>query len=539
MDYFIEVKLTMKTSKFWKKQEKEIIIHGSKMNIIESCVDRHAGNLELKNKVALSFEDEKSTIKEYTYWELEKEVNRFANLLKTKYNVKKGSRIAFFLPKCPESYTGFLGTIKSGCIAMPLFEAFQEQGLDLRLQRGDVNVIVTTKKLAKRISKKSRKLKTLKNIVLIDSWKHKRQLKKQSEEFKPVLVDKNQTAMMIFTSSTAGTPVAGIEISHYALVQQHYTGHAVLGLNNKSKYWCTAHPGWVTGSVYGIVSPLSIGASIYVLEGRFNSKTWISFLKKNKISVLYTAPTALRLLKGEIKKLDLKQLKTLGSVGEALTKTTYDFYKKLGVEINDTYWQTETGAIVIATMQGEKRKRGTIGKAVKGINVQVKNKVIVIEKPWPAMMTGIYKHEKMYKDYFDGKWFKTNDLAKKDKQGFFYFEGRHDDIIKTSGERVSPIEIESILMKHSAVKEAAVIGIPDKIRGSILKAFIILNSKVKNKKDKKSDEQLQKDIGMFVKKNYAGHAYPKQVEFVSELPKTNSGKIIRMKLREDELKKSK
>lgn len=197
----------------------------------------------------------------------------------------------------------------------------------------------------------------------------------------------------------------------------------------------------------------------------------------------------------------------------------------MGKEIAETYWQTETGAIVIASLASEKKKAGSMGKAIPGINVKLKNGMITLEKPWPAMMTGIYKHDKMYKSYFEGKWFKTSDSARMDKEGYLFFEGRKDDMIKTSGERVSPIELESFMMKHSAVKEAAVIGVPDALKGEIIKGFVVLN------KGYEESEKLREEIKMFVKENYAGHAYPKILEFIKEMPKTNSGKIIRMKLR--------
>jgi len=326
---------------------------------------------------------------------------------------------------------------------------------------------------------------------------------------------------MIFTSSTAGTPVAGIEISHYALVQQYFTAEFALGLNKDSNYWCTAHPGWVTGSIYGIIAPLSIGCSIFILEQHFDAKKWIEFANNNKINILYTAPTALRLLKPVIKKQDLKFVEKINSVGEALTKATFDFYNDLGIKITDTYWQTETGAIVIANTE---HKYASMGKPIPGITAEIKDNAIALKPDFPSLMTGIYKHPKMFDSYFKDNWFKTNDNATLEN-GYFFFIGRGDDIIKTSGERVSPIEIESILMKHKSVHEAAVIGVPDKIKGSILKAFIVLNSNIKQTKE------LKEELSMFVKENYAGHSYPKQIQFIESLPKTNSGKIIRMELR--------
>jgi len=511
----------MKNDEFWAEKEKDIVLHKDKLNIIESCVDRHAE--KTPNKIAFVIEDNK-TIK-LTYKQLQEQVNKFANLLNS-LKVKENSKVFIFLPKVPELFISFLGAIKQGSIAVPLFEAFQSEGLELRLNRGDADVIITNTELANRLNKNIKnKVKTLKHILIIDNKEFKEQFEKQSSKFDAVLKNKNDTALMIFTSSTAGTPVAGIQISHYALVQQHFTAKLVLDLKPEDNYWCTAHPGWITGAVYGIIAPLSIGCTNFILERHFDSKVWIEFLNRNKISVMYTAPTALRMLKPEVKKEDLKILRNVCSVGEALASSIFDFYKKIGIEINDTYWQTETGALMIANTPQMKKKSGSMGKPLPGINAIIKKGMIGIEKGWPAMMTGIYKHEKMYKDYFDGKWFKTNDLARVDKEGYFFFEARKDDIIKTSGERVSPIEIESVLMEHKAVKETAIIGIPDEIKGQIIKAFIVLN------KGFEPSEQLKEELQAHVKKDYAGHAYPKQIQFMKELPKNNSGKIVKAKLK--------
>ncbi|MCU0642314.1 MAG: AMP-binding protein [archaeon] len=515
----------------WNKAEKDIVMHRGKMNIIESCVDRHAENAG--DRIAFVFEDESMGIVAYTYEQLEKEVNKFANMLKN-LGVRKKSRVFIFLPKIPEMYVSFLGTIKHGSIAAPLFEAFQEDGLMLRLERGDADVLITNSELLKRVPKNVKKrVKSLKHVLVVDSPEYKEQKAKCSSDFNAEMMAKEDTALMIFTSSTAGTPVAGVEIPHYALVQQHFTGKLVLDLNEFDNYWCTAHPAWVTGSVYGIIAPLSIGCTNYALEAHFDAGKWIDFIVKHKINVIYTAPTALKLLKSSIAKEDLASVRNICSVGEALPKTIFEHYKKLGVEINDSYWQSETGAMVIANYPGMKKKAGSIGKTLPGITAKIKDEMMELKKGWPAMMTGIYKHDAMYKSYFDGGWFKTNDRATRDKDGYFFFLGRRDDIIKTSGERVSPLEIENILLKHKAVHESAVIGVPDKIKGEIIKAFVVLNAGIR------PTNALKDEIAMFVKRNYAGHAYPKIVEFVPSLPKTNSGKIMRMYLREKEAKKAK
>ena len=513
--------LTKRMGNFWKAFERDIVSQGGRINAVES-IDRHAAD---PKSMALVFQNESGKVEEFTYLKLKEETCRFANLL-NRLKVRKGSRIFIFLPKIPEMYTAFLGAIRHGSIPIPLFEAFQSGGVSLRLERGDANVLITNRELSKRIPRDiGKKIPSLKHLLVTDSEQYRKGMRGSSPEFETVLKKKDDTAMMIFTSSTTGTPVAGIEIPHGAIIQQHQTAKLVLDLKENDRYWCTAHPGWVTGSVYGILAPLSIGCTNYIYEGHFDSKKWIKFIIKNRISVMYTAPTALRMLKSEIRSEDLKDVRVLASVGEALTSTLFNHYKKLGIEINDTYWQTETGAMVIANWPSLRKKSGSLGKPLPGITAAIIGGAIALKPDFPSLMTGIYKHDKMYRGYFEKGWFMTNDLARKDREGYFFFDARKDDIIKTSGERVSPIEIESILLKHESVKESAVIGIPDKIRGSIIKAFVVLN------KGAKGSEELKEKLKNFVKKDYAGHAYPREIEFADSLPKTESGKIMRNVLR--------
>ncbi len=494
----------------WKKEEKEIVFQGNKLNVVET-IEKIA--MENPDKLAVVFKN-RFTTEKLTYSELIKKINQVANYLNKK-KIKKNSRVFIFLPKCIEFYYLFLGIIKHGSVPCPIFEAFQEQGLYLRLDRGDADAVITNKELSKRLDKNKYKK------VIIDRA-FRKQLKSQKEKFSRVLKNKKDTCLMIFTSSTAGTPVAGIQIPHQGAVQWKYTAEKVLGLDKNKNYFCSAHPAWVTGSVYGILAPLLTGCCIYSIAGRFDVKAWLKFIKKNKIDIIYTAPTVLRFFRGNIKKSDLENVEKIFSVGEALQKSIVQAYHRLGLDVIDTYWQTETGAIVVANVN---KKEGSIGEAI-GVKIKTKKGMMVIEKSWPAMMTGIYKHEKMYKSYFLGKEFKTNDLAVK-KGSNFYFSGRRDDMIKTSGERVSPIEIENILLKHPAVKEVAVFGIPDKQKGEIIKAVIVVNRKFEGK----MSEKLKEQISMFVKQNYAGHSYPKVVEFIDKLPKGNSGKIIKSKLK--------
>ncbi|MEM4331026.1 MAG: AMP-binding protein, partial [Candidatus Pacearchaeota archaeon] len=486
----------------WKNLEKEYFLE--EKNFVELIEEFAQKNPSL---LALHFEYEKGSFVEFNYKEFVERINAYANFFYS-FNIKKGVRVAIFLPKCHQFYFSMLSLIKIGAIPIPLFEAFQQEGLQLRLEKGEAEFLITNKELLKRY----KKVKTIKKIFLIEDLEKVYSVN-ESKTFKP---SEKDACLMLFTSSTAGTPVAGILLPYKGAVQWIYTSKRVLKLDRGKRYFCSAHPAWVTGSIYGVIAPFLVGASVYSLDGRFDADRWINFIKRNKITNIYSAPTVFRLLKDKIKRDSFKHLERVCSVGEALPKSLVEDYLKKGIRIIDTYWQTEIGSIVIANIPF---KLGSLGKAI-GVNAFLKNGEIVLKTPWPSLMIGIYKHSKMFKSYFSGNLFHTKDLARIDKKGYFYFEGRKDDIIKTSGERVSPLEIENILMKFKGIKECAVVGIPDKDRGAILKAYVVLNNK------SLASEKLKEEISYFVKSNYAGHAYPKIIDFIDELPKGNSGKIL-------------
>jgi acetyl-CoA synthetase len=500
----------------WLKLAKKYKIPSKKFNLVDIIEKRSKENPE---SIALTFQNDLGKVTEFTYKELVEKVNQYSTLLKN-CGLRRKQRVALFLPKCPEIYFGMLATIKLGAIAMPLFEAFQQDGLELRLKKGDVNFLITNKDLFSRYDKII-KPKTLRQVFVVDSKEFKNLINESCKLCKTVKMNKNDPCLMIFTSSTAGTPVAGIMLPQGGTVQWMYTAGRILGLKKGTKYFCSAHPAWVTGTIYGVIAPLLLGVNNYSIQGRFDSLVWKDFLIKNKISHVYTAPTVLKLLRENVSKKDFKFIEKICSVGEALPFSLIEYYNNFEIKIIDTYWQTEIGAIIIANIPFRKK---ALGKSI-GVEILLKNGEIVIKKPWPAMMVGIWKHKKMFESYFDGEMFLARDLAKKDKQDYFYFEGRKDDIIKISGERISPLEIESFLLKFPGIKECAIVGIPDRDRGNILKAYVVLDKKIK------SDEKLKDKISNFVKKKYAGHAYPKIITFVENLPKGNSGKIIRSKLK--------
>jgi acetyl-CoA synthetase len=329
------------------------------------------------------------------------------------------------------------------------------------------------------------------------------------------------------------------------LIQEHLTAKWVLDLHEDDVYWCTADPGWVTGIAYGIIGSWSNGASSVVHEGRFDPAKWYSILDKHNVTVWYTAPTAIRMLMAAgddlPKKYKLGNLRHLCSVGEPLNPEAVKWSMKVfGIPFHDNWWQTETGGILIANYPCMPIKAGSMGKPLPGIKAAIvddngkklrlgQEGNLAIKPGWPSMMKKIWRRPKKYKSYFHGGWYITGDRAFMDKDGYFWFVGRADDVIKTAGERVGPFEVESALVEHPAVVEAGVIGKPDPIRGEIIKAFVVLA------KNYKPSKRLEERLKLFVKKHLAGHAYPREIEFVKFLPKTRSGKIMRRVLKAREL----
>ncbi|MEM4318632.1 MAG: AMP-binding protein [Candidatus Pacearchaeota archaeon] len=524
----------------WKSVEKEVLFFDKarkKLNIAYNIENLYK---ERKQGTAIYWQGVDNA-REISYDELLKASNKFANFLK-KLGIKKGDKCTIFLPRTPELYIAFLGILKIGAIASILFPAFGNEGIAERLAKGDVKLIVTNDELFERVEniKEKKKLK-LRYAIIVGKIKVKKiwlevrsfdEIKKESEYFEIVKTNAKDPALMVFTSATAGTPVAGILLSHYAFIQQLKTAEWVLDLKAGDVYWCTADPGWVTGVVYGIIAPLALGIKMVSFEGRFSADTWFELIEKNKISVMYTAPTALRMLFQDetYKKYNIKSLRHICSVGEWLDPTTFKKVKEaIGLNVHDTYWQTELGAITIANFLCLKIKQGSMGKPVPGIKAFIVDEnakklgpnqegILAFDKNTPAIMIGIYKKKKMWRSYFKAGLYLSGDRAYYDKEGYFYFVGRREDMIKTAGERVSVLEMESHLLGHRKVSECAIVGKPDPIRGEVIVAFIVA---------KKGMSINEDEIKYFMKKQLAGHAYPREVYFVQQLPKTRSGKIMR------------
>ena len=495
-----------------------------------------------QNKIALYWEDEKGKQQNFTFHELYFLSNQFGNLLKN-VGVKKGERVFFFLPRVPLVYYGFIGALKIGAIPGTLFAAFAPQALEERLKNSGAKILVTNKDLYSRVQKIEKNLPELKKVLLVENIQ--KLLAKTSVKLKVTKMKPEDPAFMLYTSATGNTPVCGIVIPHQAFPQQLATTRLVLNLKENDVYWCTADPGWITGVVYGILTPWACGATQIIYEGRFEAKKWYSLLEDYRVNIWYTAPTAIKMLKqaGEtlIKNYNLSSLRFVYSVGEALNPTLIDWSLKYwGKPIYETYWQTETGAIMIANRPDQKIKPGSMGKSlpeIKAAIVDNKGKILPFNKKgnlafkpgWDSMMVDVWRNKKRYQSYFRNGWYLTGDQAYQDKDGYFWFVGRDSDMIKTSGERVGAFEVESSLMKYPGIVEAGVIGKPDPLRGEIIKAFVVLQPSLR------PSEALKKKLQEYVKTHLAGHAYPREIEFIDKLPKTRSGKIMRRFLKAKEL----
>lgn len=525
----------------WKQAEKEISwFAGKKLNAAFNAIDRNILGPR-KNKIALYWEGTNGERKKFTFFELYLISNQFAHLLKS-LGVKRGDRVFFFLPRVPELYWGFLGTLKIGAVAGTLFAAFGPQALLDRLKNSGTKVLITNRKLYPRVERIEKNLPELKKIILVENLEKK--LAHFSVKFSPRKMDPTEPAFMLYTSGTTGKP-KGVVHTHQAILLEHLTAKWVLDLKEADVYWCTADPGWVTGIGYTILGNWSNGVSTLVYEGRFDPEKWYQLIQDYQVTVWYTAPTAIRMLAaadfGLVKKYDLSSLRHLASVGEPLNpEAVWWGLKAFGLPFHDNWWQTETGGILIANYPCLDIKPGSMGKPVPGIVAEIVDdkgeklpvgKVgnLAIRPPWPGMMKTIWRRPQKYKSYFKRGWYITGDLAWKDKDSYFWFVGRADDVIKTSGERVGPFEVESSLLEHPAVIEAGVIGKPDPIRGEIIKAFLVLKPSVR------PTEALKKALQVHVKKTLAGHAYPREIEFIDKLPKTRSGKIMRRFLKAKEL----
>ena len=520
-----------------------------RVNMAYEAIDKHAKS-DRKNKVALYYQDG-SRKEKYTFKEMKDFSNKAGNVLKNYGDVEKGDRVFIFMPRSPELYFALLGAVKLGAIVGPLFEAFMEGAVRDRLEDSEAKVLITTPELLERVPLND--LPALKTVFLVgDNVEEGGKtvafnplFEQASKELHIEWLGREDGLILHYTSGSTGKP-KGVLHAQNAMVQHYQTAKWVLDLKEDDVYWCTADPGWVTGTAYGIFAPWLVGASNVILGGRFSPEAWYEALQDYGVTVWYSAPTAFRMLMGAgqdaIKKYDLSQVRHVLSVGEPLNPEVIRWgMNAFGLRIHDTWWMTETCGQVICNYPCMEIRPGSMGKPIPGVKAAIVdnegNEVppytmgnLAIAKGWPSMMRGIWNNQQKYESYFmPGDWYVSGDSAYMDEDGYFWFQGRIDDVIMTSGERVGPFEVESKLIEHAAVAEAGVIGIPDPVRGEIIKAFIALRAGYE------PSDELKEEIRQFVKKGLAAHAAPRQIEFRDKLPKTRSGKIMRRVLKAWEL----
>lgn len=533
----------------WKDVEKQFSWYETgRVNMAYEVVDRHL-QTERKDKTALIYSD--ATREEsYTFSQLSQLSNQFGNVLRN-LGVQKGDRVFVFMPRTPELYTSVLGTLKIGAIVGPLFEAFMEAAVKDRLEDSGAVAIVTTPALLPRVALKD--LPALRHVILVGAegelpegqYSYQALMNEASTELEIEWVDREDGMILHYTSGSTGKPKGVLHV-HNAMIQHYQTGKWVLDLKEDDVYWCTADPGWVTGTSYGIFAPWLNGATSVIRGGRFTPEDWYKTIEKYKVSIWYSAPTAFRMLMGAgddvVKRFDLSSLRHVLSVGEPLNpEVVYWGLKVFDQRIHDNWWMTETGGQLISNYKCMDIKPGSMGKPFPGItaaiiddqgNILPANRMgnLAIQTGWPSMMRQIWNNPAKYEEYFRiPGWYVSGDSAYMDEEGYFWFQGRIDDVINTSGERVGPFEVESKLVEHPAVAEAGVIGKPDPMRGEIIKAFIALRAGYE------PSEQLMDEIKRFVKEGLAAHAAPREIEFRDKLPKTRSGKIMRRVLKAWEL----
>ena len=543
-------------SNFSWKTAKQVLdgLEQNQLNIAHEAVDRHVRN-GLQHQVAIRWIGKKEEHKDITYLDLQSLTNRFANVLQN-LQVEKGSTVFSLLGRVPELYISALGTLKCGCVYCPLFSAFGPEPIHSRMDIGDAVVLVTSKMLYKRkVASIRHKLPKLKHILIIDEVSDDADLHDfstlldaASDQFDTVPTSADDTALLHFTSGTTGKPKGAVHV-HEAVVAHAITGKLALDMKPGDVYWCTADPGWVTGTSYGIIAPLTNGVTMIVDEAEFDAKRWYRILQDEQVSIWYTAPTAIRMLMKNGDQLpasyDLSALRFMASVGEPLNPEAVEWGQQVfGKPFHDNWWQTETGGIMIANFASMDVKPGSMGKPLPGIQAGILEKtadgIVELTEPeaigelalrsgWPSMMRNYLHEESRYQQCFIDGWYLSGDLAMRDADGYFWFVGRDDDVIKSAGHLIGPFEVESALMEHEAVAEVGVIGIPDDTAGAIVKAFVAL------KPTFVADEELRLELIAHARRRLGPAVAPKDIAFRENLPKTRSGKIMRRLLKAREL----
>jgi len=537
----------------WSMAERELgYAPGGLLNIGWMCSDRicHSG---LADKWALLWEDHEGRERRFTYNDIRILSNTVAHFL-FQQDVRPGERICLFMDRVPELYIGFLGILKTGAVAQPLFSAFGDESLLVRLRDAETSAIFTQRKHLHKIRRIRKQLPSLRHVIVIDAKQSSLEEVETAfsmeqaprvERFTVYPTGAESPSVLHYTSGTTGQP-KGAQHVHYSIVAQYLTAKWALDLQPDDIYWCNADPGWVTGTSYGIIGPWANGITQVVLDSGFNAERWYEFMEKRRVTVWYSAPTAIRLLMKEgaeiVSNHDLSSLRYLASVGEPLNPEAVIWSEHVfGRPFHDTFWQTETGCIVISNFPGLAIKPGSMGKPFPGITATVLDPrtyepvnragvagLIALRPGWPSQVRGYWNNEQGFQAKFKNGWYLCGDRASIDPDGYFWFMGRDDDVINTGGHLVGPFEIESALLGCPAVAESAAVAKPDPINMEVVKAFVTL------KHGFQPSDDLELEIMNHIRKRLSPLAMPQEIEFVDSLPKTRSGKIVRRVLRSKE-----
>jgi len=529
---------------------------GNGINIAYEAVDRHAAG-DQRNAVAIRWLGKHGERADITYAELAEFSNRFANLLES-LGVNAGELVCSLLGRVPALYVAALGTLKRRAIFSPLFSAFGPEPIKTRINLGGARVLVTTQQLYERkVAAVRNALPTLQYVLIVGddgqvscpagTLDYAALMRAARTRYVIAPTRPEDPALLHFTSGTTGTPKGALHV-HDAVVMHHITGRYALDLHPGDIFWCTADPGWVTGTSYGIIAPLTNRTTLVIDEAEFDVERWYATLVRERVNVFYTAPTAIRrLMRAGIdaaKKRDFSQLRFMASVGEPLNPEAVVWSQEaFGRPFHDNWWQTETGGIMIANLATLDVKPGSMGVPLPGVEARIVTRAadgshtvitegvgeLALRVGWPSMFRAYLNEPVRYAKCFSDDLYLTGDLVRRDADGYYWFVGRTDDVIKTAGHLVGPFEVESALMEHGAVAEAAVIGKPDPIAGDILKAFVVLRS------GHAATDALRNELVGFARTRLGPAIAPREITFVTTLPRTRSGKILRRLLRAREL----
>jgi len=545
---------------------------GAKLNITENCLDRHVNNGR-RNKLAIIWRGEDGREEVLTYRQLSRSVMRFANALKS-LGVKKGDRVCFYMPFVPEHVVAILACARIGAVHSIVYAGFGAEALHSRIRDANAKIVITAdvgKRRGKTIPLKSivddavRNSPSVEKVIVLCREKCPLELYSElevdfygiqegmSDECPAEEMDAEDPLFILYTSGTTGTAKGIVHACGGYMVGTHYTCKYIFDIKENDVYWCSADPGWITGHSYIVYGPLSVGATVVITETTPDYPDfgiWWSIIEEFGVSIFYTAPTAIRMFMrvGEEwpDKYDLSSLRIIGSVGEPLNPEAFEwYYRVIGKNkcpILDTWWQTETGMHMITTPLGMPMKPGFAGVPIPGVVADVVDKegnpvppgqggLLVIKEPWPSMMRTVYNNDERYRKYWTQikEYYTVGDLAVKDEDGYIMILGRSDDIIIVAGHNLGTAEVESALVEHEAVAEAAVIGVPDEIKGQAVKAFVTLIQGYE------PSQKLISELIYHVRMSIGPIAMPNAIEFMDKLPKTRSGKIMRRLLKAKEM----